>query len=67
LTLVLLDPLTVAFRVVDCPPVSEAVVGETVTATGAKLTLALTVLLGSAALVAVTVTVCADAMVAGAL
>jgi hypothetical protein len=67
LTLALLDPLTVAFSVVDCPPVSEAVVGETVTATGAKLTLALTVLVGSAALAAVTVTVCAETMVAGAL
>jgi hypothetical protein len=65
-TLVLLDPLTVAFSVVDCPTVSEAVVGETVTATGVKLTLALTFLVGSAALAAVTVTVCAEAMGAGA-
>ena len=66
MTLALLEPLTVAFSVVDCPPVSEAAVGETVTATGAKVTLALTVLVGSAALAAVTVTVCADAIVAGA-
>jgi hypothetical protein len=66
LTLVLLEPLTAAFNVVDCPPVSEAVVGETVTATGTKLTLALTFLVGSDALAAVTVTVCAEATVAGA-
>jgi hypothetical protein len=66
LTLALLEPLTVAFSVVDCPPVSEAVLGETVTATGAKLTLALTVLEGSAALAAVTVTVCAEATGVGA-
>jgi hypothetical protein len=63
---VLLEPVTVAFNVVDCPPVSEAVVGDTVTATGTKLTWALTFFVGSAALAAVTVTVCAEAMVAGA-
>jgi hypothetical protein len=63
---VLLEPVTVAVNVVDFPPVSEAVAGDTVTATGTKLTLALTFLVGSAALAAVTVTVCADAMVAGA-
>ena len=55
-----------AFNVVDCPPVSEAVEGDTVTATGTKLTWALTFFVGSAALAAVTVTVCAEAMVAGA-
>ena len=65
-TPVLLDPVTVAFSVLDCPPVSEAVAGDTVTATGTRLTVALTFLLGSAALAAVTVTVCAEAMVAGA-
>jgi hypothetical protein len=56
-TLVLLDPLTVAFKVVDCPPVSEVVEGDTVTATGTKVILALALLVGSAALAAVTVTV----------
>jgi hypothetical protein len=63
---VLPEPVTVAFNVVDCPLVSEAAEGDTVTATGTKLTLAFTFLVGSAALAAVTVTVCADAMVAGA-
>ena len=66
LTLVLLDPLTVALSVVDCPPVSDAVAGDTVIETGTKVILALTVLVVSAALAAVTVTVCAEAMVAGA-
>jgi hypothetical protein len=66
LTPVLLDPLTVAFSVADCPPESEAVEGDTVMETGTKVILALTVLVGSAALAAVTVTVCAEAMVAGA-
>jgi len=65
-TALLLEPVTVAFNVVDCPPVSEAVEGDTVTATGTKLTWALMFLVGSAALAAVTVTVCAEAMVAGA-
>ena len=66
-TLVLLDPVRVAFSVADCPPESDAVVGDTVMETGTKVILALTVLVGSAALAAVTVTVCAEAMVAGAL
>ena len=52
--------------VVDCPPVSDAVVGETVIATGVSEMLALAVLVVSAALVAFTVTVCAEAIVAGA-
>jgi len=62
----LLEPVTLAVRVEDCPPVSEAVEGDTVTATGTKLTLALTFLVGSAALAAVTVTVCAEAIMLGA-
>ena len=65
-TLVLLDPEIVALRVADCPPVSEAVVGETVIETGVSVTDALALLAASAALVAFTVTVCAEAMVAGA-
>ena len=65
-TPVLLDPLTVAISVADCPPVSDAVAGDTVMETGTRVILALTVLVGSAALAAVTVTVCAEAMLAGA-
>ena len=53
----MLDPLTVALRVVDCPPVSDAVVGVIVIDTeGVKDTFALAPLDLSAALVAVTVT-----------
>jgi hypothetical protein len=63
---VLLDPVTVAFKVLDCPPVSDAVVGDTATATGTKVTFAVTVLVASAALAAVTVTVCAEATGDGA-
>jgi hypothetical protein len=65
-TAVLLEPVTVAFSVVDCPSVNEADEGETVTDTGASDTLAVAVLVGSAALAAVTVTVCAEAMGDGA-
>jgi hypothetical protein len=65
-TPVLLDPLTVAFSVADCPPLSEAVEGETVMATGVSVMVALELLVASAALVAFTVTVCAEAMIAGA-
>jgi hypothetical protein len=66
LTLVLLDPVTVAFSVVDCPPESDAAEGETVTPTGVNDIVALALLVVSAALVAFTVTACADAMVEGA-
>ena len=53
----MLDPLTVALSVVDCPPVSEAVVGVIVIETeGVNETFALALLVLSAALVAVTVT-----------
>lgn len=51
-TLVLLDPLTVALMVVDCPPFSDAEVGETETDTSRSVTVADAVLVGSAALVA---------------
>jgi hypothetical protein len=54
---VLLVPVTVAFSVVDCPPVSEAAVGVIVIdAEGVKETFALALFVLSAALVAVTVT-----------
>jgi hypothetical protein len=66
----LLVPLTVAAIVADCPPVSEAVVGvtemDTAGAGGVSDIAALAVFVGLAALVAVTVTVCAEAMVEGA-
>ena len=69
-TLVLLDPATVGTMVADCPPLSEAEVGdtemETTVAGGTSDIDALAFLVASAALVAVTVTVCAEAMVAGA-
>jgi hypothetical protein len=65
-TLLLLDPVIVAVRVVDCPPESDAVEGETLIPTGVNDIVALALLVASAALVAFTVTVCAEAMVAGA-
>jgi hypothetical protein len=66
-TPVLLVPLTVALRVVDWPPVSEAVEGVSVIDTeGVNEIEALAFLVPSAALVAVTVTVCAEVTNAGA-
>ena len=65
-TAALLDPVTVALNVVDCPPVSEAVVGDTEIDTGVSVMAAVSLLVASAALVAFTVTVCAEAIVAGA-
>jgi hypothetical protein len=69
-TAVLLEPLTVALNVVDCPPVSEAVEGliemDTATDAGTSDMAALTFLEGSAALTAVTVIVLLQEMVAGA-
>ena len=64
----MLDPATVAVMVLDCPPVSEAEVGDTemVTGVGTSDMAVLADLLESAALVAFTVTVCADEIVAGA-
>jgi hypothetical protein len=69
LTPVLLDPLTVAVNVVDCPPVSVAAEGDTETETGVDATsdiAAVSLLVLSAVLVAFTVTVCADVTLAGA-
>jgi hypothetical protein len=65
-TAALLDPVTVGFTVVDCPPVSDAEVGDTEIATGVSAMVALALLVASAALVAVTVTVCAEPTTAGA-
>jgi len=65
-TAVLVDPLTVALSVVDFPPVRVAVVGETEIETGTRDNVTLAVLLVAAWLVAVTVTVSADGMTAGA-
>jgi hypothetical protein len=66
----LLEPVTVAANVADCPPVSDAVVGVTEMATtgagGTRDMAALAVLVGSATLEASAVTVCAEAMLAGA-
>jgi hypothetical protein len=66
----LLDPVTAGVIVADCPPLSDAEVGDTDTETtvagGTSDIDALAVLVASAALVAVTVTVCAEVMVAGA-
>jgi hypothetical protein len=67
---VLLETVTVAANVADCPPVSEALDGVTEMATagagGTSDIAALAVLVASAALVAFTVTACAAAMVEGA-
>jgi hypothetical protein len=65
-TLLLLDPVIVAVRVVDCPPESDAVEHETLIPTGVNDIVALALFVALAALVAFTVTVCAEAMVAGA-
>jgi hypothetical protein len=65
-TLLLLDPVIVAVRVVDCPPESDAVERETLIPTGVNDIVALALFVALAALVAFTVTVCAEAMVAGA-
>jgi hypothetical protein len=65
---VLLDPLTVALNVADCPPVSEAVEGVIVIDTeGVNEITALALLVLSAALFAVTVTDWAVVTSAGAL
>jgi hypothetical protein len=64
---VLLDPLTVALNVVDCPAWSEAVVGVMLIDTEAvNETTALELFVPSAALVALTVTDCAVVTSAGA-
>jgi hypothetical protein len=65
-TAVLLVPVTVAAKVADLPAPSDAAAGPTVTATGYNVTVALAVFVGSAALVAVTVTVCWLGIIPGA-
>ena len=67
MTAVFDDPLTVAVNWLVWETVSDAVAGVTDTLTGgARPMLALADLVGSAALVALTVTVCALAIEAGA-
>ena len=65
-TAVLLVPVTEALKVADAEAPSETEVGPIVTATGVSDTVALAVLVVSAALVAVTVTVCWLATIDGA-
>ena len=65
-TAVLLVPVTEALKVADAAAPSETVAGPIVTATGERDTVAVAVLVVSAALVAVTVTVCWLATMAGA-
>jgi hypothetical protein len=66
---VLVVPVTVGVMVVDFPAASEADVGLTemdIGATGTNATVALALFVESAALVAFTVIVCAEEIVAGA-
>jgi hypothetical protein len=65
-TAVLLVPVTEAVKVAEAPPPSVAEAGPTVTPTGIKEMVALAVLVESALLVAVIVTVCPLVMVFGA-
>jgi hypothetical protein len=68
-TLWLLDPLTAALSWTDFPADTDAVAGVTEMATAGVAVseiVALAVFVESAALAAVTVTVCAEAMVDGA-
>jgi hypothetical protein len=65
-TAVLLVPVTEVVKVAEAPMPSDTEAGPTVTPTGIKETVALAVLVGSATLVAVIVTVCALPMVFGA-
>ena len=62
----LLVPVSEALNVADAPAPSDTAPGPTVTPTGCSDTVATAVLVGSCALVAVTVTVCWLAIVAGA-
>ncbi len=64
-------PLTVGVKVALLPPVSDALLGDKLRLTGggalaSNVTDAVIVLVGSAALVAITVTVCCEATLAGA-
>ena len=65
-TALLLDPLTEALNVAEPPTPRFTEPGPTVTTTGISDTVALASLLESAALVAITVTVCWLAIEAGA-
>jgi hypothetical protein len=65
-TVVLVLSLTVALNVAVWPEVSDAVVGVTATDAGSRESFTLVLTPVAAWLVAVTVTVSADAMVAGA-
>jgi hypothetical protein len=65
-TPVWLVPETEALKVADSPALSDAKAGPIVSATGVSDTAALAVFVVSAALVAVTVTTCLFAMIAGA-
>ncbi len=66
LTAVLLVPVTDAVSVFDCPEVSVAVAGDTATAIGISESTALAVFPVAAWLAAVTVTVWAESITAGA-
>ncbi len=66
LTPVLSVPLTVAVKWLDPLPLSEIDDGDSVMATGASVTVALADLVGSAMLVALTITACCVVNDAGA-
>ena len=67
LTLVLVFPVIVAVKVALCPPVSDVEpVEDKVRTSGVKVIMAVAVLLVSAMLVAVTVTICVLVMGDGA-
>ena len=66
LTAVLLLPVTQAVNVADAPTPSDAEAGPNVTPIGIKDTVALAAFVESATLVAVTVTLCWLAIIAGA-
>ena len=65
-TAVLPVPVTEALKVADAPAPSDTEAGPIVTATGVSDTVALAVFVVSAALVAVTVTICLLAIIGGA-
>ena len=62
----MLVPVTEAVKVAEAPTLSDTEAGATVTPVGVKDTVALAVLVESATLVAVIVTVCALPIEAGA-
>jgi hypothetical protein len=65
-TAVLLVPVTEALKVADAPAPSATEPGPTVTPTGCSETAALAVFVASAELVAITVTVCCEGTLVGA-